>query len=55
MAAPNSYGSNLTKAQIALLIDEDGNPIGSDNPASVEIIIDGEPVSAANPVPVVIV
>lgn len=55
MSAPNNFGSNLTKAVIVLPIDEDGQPIGPDNPAQIQIIYNGEPVSSSNPLPAVAV
>ncbi len=54
MSAPNNFGSNLTKSQVVLLIDETGEPIGPNNPASVEIIYNGNPVSTSNPLPAVV-
>lgn len=52
MSAPNRFGSNLAKSQIALLIGADGQPQSGDAPSSIEIIVDGEPVSPTNPFPV---
>lgn len=52
MSAPNRFGSNLAKAQIALLIGADGQPQNEDTPSSIEIIVDGSPVSEDNPFPV---
>jgi hypothetical protein len=53
MSAPNDFGSNLAKAQPALLIDETGQPISPTNPSQVEVIYNGAPVSASNPLPAV--
>lgn len=53
MSAPNDFGSNLIKAQPALLIDETGQPISPTNPTQVQVIYDGAPVSTSNPLPAV--
>lgn len=52
MSAPNRYGSNLIKAQPALMIDENGEPTGGDNPSAAELWVNGAPVSDDNPLPI---
>ncbi len=56
MSAPNTHGSNLTKAIIVMPIDETGAPLGgSDNPQDITLIVDGAPVSNSNPIPTVVI
>ncbi len=52
MSAPNKYGSNKTKAVIAMLIDEDGVPIGGGTPTTAVLWVNGAPVSVTNPLPI---
>ena len=52
MSAPNRFGSNRTKAIIAMPINADGEPVGGDTASAVEILVGGAPVSELNPFPI---
>lgn len=52
MSAPNKFGSNRIKAQIAMLIGPTGEPVGPGNPSQAVLYVNGEPVSVSNPLPI---